>query len=104
MRRLFLALALALLPSGCATWDAETIPPQDLPPDLQATAPRNVDLLQLAALGAPVEAEPRIQPGDLLEVTVSDLASENAAYPMPVRVQGDDTIRLPLVGSVPVGT
>jgi protein involved in polysaccharide export with SLBB domain len=104
MRRLCLALALTLLPVGCATWDTETILPQQLPPDLQATAVRTVDLLQLAALGAPVEAEQRIQPGDLLEVTVSDLTSENAAYPIPVRVQGDGTIRLPLVGSVPVGT
>jgi protein involved in polysaccharide export with SLBB domain len=104
MQRLCLVMALALLPLGCATWDAETIPPQDLPPDLRATAPRQVNLLQLATLGAPVEVEQRIQPGDLLEVSVSDLASENAAYPIPVRVLADGTVRLPLVGPVPVGT
>jgi polysaccharide export outer membrane protein len=104
MQRLYLVLGLALFPLGCATWDTGTILPQDLPAELQARAPQNVDLLQLAALGPPVEPEQRIQSGDVLEVTVSDLANENASYPIPVRVQNDGTIRLPLVGSVPVAT
>src|SRR5262249_9008032 len=49
-----------------------------------------------------VQPEYRIAPGDLLEVTVSDLVGENQFYPLPLRVLDDGAIRLPLAGPVAV--
>jgi protein involved in polysaccharide export with SLBB domain len=58
--------------------------------------------LQLASLGTPTRSEYQIHPGDLLEVTISDLVGESQFYPLPVRVLEDGSIRLPLAGSVTV--
>jgi polysaccharide export outer membrane protein len=102
MQRYLWLLAVALLPSGCATWSSGTIPPDQIAPELQAASPKKVSPLQLAALGGPVQAEYRIQPGDLLDVTVSDLMGENITHSMPVRVQEDGTVLLPLAGTVSI--
>jgi len=102
MRRMWLLLPLALGPVGCMNWQAGTIAPRQLASDLQASAPRTVEPLQLASLGAPVHSRYLIQPGDLLDVAVSNLVGEGQAYPVPTRVQPDGSVRLPLVGSVTV--
>jgi len=104
MQRLLLLLPVALCSTGCMSWWMGTVPPEKLGPELRAQAPKHLKPLQLAALGAPVQAEYRIQPGDLLDVTVSDLLTENATFPVPARVQEDGTVLLPLVGRVGVST
>jgi protein involved in polysaccharide export with SLBB domain len=77
-----------------------TVTPDQLSSEMQASAPAKLRPLQLASLGSPVPAQQRIQPGDMLDVTVSDLIGENAYYPVPTRVLEDGTVRLPLVGVV----
>jgi polysaccharide export outer membrane protein len=104
MQRLLLLLPVALCSTGCMSWWMGTVPPESLGPELRAQAPKHLKPLQLAALGVPVQAEYRIQPGDLLDVTVSDLLSENVSFPVPARVQEDGTVLLPLVGRVGVST
>lgn len=100
MRKLLLILPLVFLPAGCAQWRTNTITPDQLAADMQATAPPRLKPLQLAALGSPVSSEFHIHPGDMLDVTVSDLIGENVFYPVPTRVLEDGTVRLPLVGPV----
>jgi protein involved in polysaccharide export with SLBB domain len=77
-----------------------TVTPDQLAADMQATSPPRLKPLQLASLGNPVTSEFRIHPGDMLDVTVSDLIGENMFYPVPTRVMEDGTVRLPLVGPV----
>jgi len=100
MQRLLLLLPVLFLPAGCASWKHQTIAPEELSADMQATMPARLRPLQLASLGGPVTSEIRIHSGDMLDVTVSDLIGENAYYPVPTRVLDDGTVRLPLVGSV----
>ena len=100
MRRLLLILPIVILPAGCASWRMRTVTADQLPTEMQATAPARLRPLQLASLGSPVTSEFRIHPGDMLDVTVSDLIGENQYYPVPTRVMEDGTVRLPLVGSV----
>ncbi|HEV3257726.1 MAG TPA: polysaccharide biosynthesis/export family protein [Gemmataceae bacterium] len=102
MRRILFLLPLALGPLGCTSWQAGTIAPGQLESRLQASAPRSVQPLQLASLGAPVHSRYLIQAGDLLDVSVSNLVGEGQAYPVPTRVQPDGSVRLPLVGTVTV--
>jgi protein involved in polysaccharide export with SLBB domain len=73
-----------------------------LPTDVQAQAPTKLKTLQLAALGTPTRSDYQVHPGDLLEVTISDLVGENQFYPLPVRVLEDGSVRLPLIGPVNV--
>ncbi len=100
MRRLPLLLVILFLPTGCASWRMKTVTTDQLTADMQAMAPARLRPLQLASLGSPVTSEFRIHPGDMLDVTVSDLIGENQYYPVPTRVLEDGTIRLPLVGSL----
>jgi polysaccharide biosynthesis/export protein len=100
MRRLLFILPILILPAGCASWKTRTITTEQLPAEMQATAPARLRPLQLASLGSPVTSEFHIHPGDMLDVTVSDLIGENQFYPVPTRVMEDGTVRLPLVGPV----
>jgi len=100
MRKLLLIVPILILPAGCAHWKAKTITADELTADMQATTPARLRPLQLASLGSPVTSDFRIHPGDMLDVTVSDLIGENQYYPVPTRVLDDGTIRLPLVGSL----
>jgi protein involved in polysaccharide export with SLBB domain len=59
-------------------------------------------ILQLASLGTPTRSDYQIHPGDLLEVTISDLVGDSQFYPLPVRVLEDGSVRLPLAGPVTV--
>ena len=102
MRRLLLYLPIVCCSVGCASWKKNTIAPNELPAVVQAQAPAKLKTLQLATLGSPVQPEYRIEPGDLLEVTISDLVGENQFSPLPLRVLEDGTIRLPLAGPVAV--
>jgi len=103
MRRFVPPLAILLCCSlGCASWKRGTVGPAEIPTEVQAQAPAKLKTLQLAALGTPTRSEYQIHPGDLLEVTISDLVGENQFYPLPVRVLDDGSIRLPLTGPVTV--
>jgi polysaccharide export outer membrane protein len=100
MRQFMLLLPIAFVSTGCLSWRAGTIAPNELQPQLQAKAPAPITALQLANLGAPVHSRVVIAPGDLLDVSVSNLTGENQGYPIPVRVGDDGCIQLPLVGPV----
>jgi protein involved in polysaccharide export with SLBB domain len=102
MRRFVPPLAILCCALGCASWKRGTVGPAELPTEVQAQAPAKLKTLQLAALGTPTRSEYQIHPGDLLEVTISDLVGENQFYPLPVRVLEDGSIRLPLTGAVTV--
>ncbi|MBV9123935.1 MAG: polysaccharide export protein, partial [Planctomycetes bacterium] len=95
---------LLLGSAGCLSWKSGTIAPAQLPEELQARAPQTLTSFHLSALGGPMPSQYRFQPGDLLDVTISDLVSENQPYTVPARVQEDGTIRLPLVGQVAVNS
>ena len=78
---------------------------KDLKPEYQPKAIRRSKTLDLAKLGRPVEAETRIQPGDLLQVSCSDLVEESKKETFPVHVDEDGGISLPLLSQrVPVAT
>ncbi len=100
MRRLLGVLPFLVLFTGCASWRMKTVTTDELGAEMQASAPARLRPLQLASLGGPVAPQMKIQPGDMLDVTVSDLIGENQYYPVPTRVLEDGTVRLPLVGSV----
>jgi polysaccharide export outer membrane protein len=100
MRRLLSVLPFVVLLTGCASWRMQTVTPDEIGGEMQASAPAKLRPLQLASLGSPVPPQMKIQPGDMLDVTVSDLIGENQYYPVPTRVLEDGTVRLPLVGSV----
>jgi len=102
MQRILWYLPILCCSAGCMSWRSGTVTPVALGPEVQAQAATKLKSLQLASLGTPVQSEYRIQPGDLLEVTISDLVGENQFYPLPARVLTDGTIRLPLVGPVAV--
>jgi polysaccharide biosynthesis/export protein len=100
MRNLVGILPTLILFTGCASWRMQTVTPDQIGAEMQASAPAKLRPLQLASLGAPVQSEFHIHPGDMLDVTVSDLIGENQYYPVPTRVLEDGTVRLPLVGAV----
>ena len=100
MRRLMLLLPVVLALTGCMSWRSGTIATSELQPQLQAKAPSPISALQLANLGAPVTSRVVIGPGDLLDISVSNLAGENQGYPVPVRVGDDGCVQLPLVGPI----
>jgi polysaccharide export outer membrane protein len=102
MRQFLFLIPVLACPLGCTHWRQGTIQPTELDPGLQAHAPPLVKPLQLANLGAPTHPRYMIQPGDLLDVSVMNLAGENQASTIPARVANDGTICLPLVGPVPV--
>ncbi len=100
LRRLVLLLPIVSWAAGCATWKHNTIAPEELTADLQPGTTKTLKPTQIARLGAPLQEEHRNRPGDLLEVTVPDLLTENQSDPLPTRVLEDGTIRLPFIGSV----
>src|SRR5262249_11006097 len=80
MRRLLIFLPIFCCSVGCSSWKMRTVTPSELPSEARAQAPTKLKSLQLATLGSPVSPEYQIQPGDLLEVTISDLVGENQFY------------------------
>jgi protein involved in polysaccharide export with SLBB domain len=82
-----------------------TIAVKDLQPAYQAASSHPVKTADLAKLALPFEAEARIQVGDLLEVSCSDVLEESKRETFPVHVADDGTISLPLVPDrLPVGS
>ena len=73
MRRLLGVLPFLVLFTGCASWRMKTVTTDELGAEMQASAPARLRPLQLASLGSPVPPQMKIQPGDMLDVTVSGL-------------------------------
>ncbi|MBV9126088.1 MAG: polysaccharide biosynthesis/export family protein, partial [Planctomycetes bacterium] len=80
---------------GCATTGQVSV--RDLPAQYEAQSVRPVKALDFAKLARPSEQQRHIQSGDLLEVTCSDLLAESKKETIPVRVDPDGAITLPLL-------
>jgi protein involved in polysaccharide export with SLBB domain len=89
--------------AGCASRGA--IPVQAMRPEYEPPAARVVKTLDLTKLSRPTDEENRLQPGDFIEVTCSNLFEEARKETFPLRVEGDGTVSLPLLRNrVPVAT
>ncbi len=103
----FAWMLLACLP-GCATSGAVSI--KDIRPEYLAQPARVVKTLDLTKLARPTEAQSKVQPGDVLEVTCYNLFEESSrerkeTETFPVRVGSDGGVTLPLLSHrVPVGS
>ena len=85
---------------GCATQGAMAI--KDVPADYLAPPAKLVKTLDLTKLARPTEAQNRLLPGDVLEVTCANLFEESSretreSETFPVRVAADGTVCLPLL-------
>src|SRR5262249_19438389 len=103
LRKLLLpvfALALLAFLQGCATQGAIAV--RDVRPEYLAPPPKLVKTLDLTKLARPTEAQNRLLPGDVLEVTCSNLFEESSreskeTETFPVRITSDGTVSLPLL-------
>jgi polysaccharide export outer membrane protein len=98
-RTLCLLAALVGVLAGCGTGcvNSGTISARELRPEYQPGLVRAAKTLDLAKLGRPSDPEARIQAGDLLEVSCSDLIEERKKDTFPVRVEEDGHVTLPLL-------
>lgn len=74
-----------------------TISANDLKPDYKPQPVEFAKTADLAKLARPSEVETRINAGDLLEVSCSDLVEESKRETFQARVADDGTISLPLI-------
>lgn len=96
-----LLLLLTLLTTGCHR--GEILSPSQLPPEYMASHARTAQRLNLTGFARAGTNSQQIIPGDLLQVAVATgLEREDQAPWPPIRVSGQGTIDLPLVGAVPV--
>ena len=98
MATIALRALAALSLAGCVSRGA--IPVTKLPAEYQAEAASRVKTLDLARVAQPVDDEPRIHSGDILEVSVSNLFQPNETETIPVRVEDDGKIRLPMLDPI----
>lgn len=89
---------LAVL-AGCSHVDYQA---HRLPLDMQATVGARQTPLDLSQLARRAYQSDRIYHGDTLELTIASGLEQQPPRPMPVRVDEDGTVKLPLVGSVPL--
>jgi protein involved in polysaccharide export with SLBB domain len=92
--------ALLLCLPGCATYDAVSV--NDVRPEYLAAPSRAVKTLDLTKLARPTESQSRLQPGDVLQITCSNLFEESTrekkeSETFPVRIAPDGTVTLPLL-------
>ena len=85
---------------GCAS---HVYRASQLPPELMAPPPLNLDTINLSGLSDQSVSAEVIQPGDVLEVTMVTDYAKFTTSTTPVRVADDGTIVVPLVGRVSVG-
>ncbi len=94
------SLACCALLAGC---HAGVYRPGTLPPQYSAPAPVSGAFTNLSQLArAPVDSQ-QIQPGDVLEVTLSTGLEEEKPQTHALRVDPGGMVNVPLVGGVPVG-
>lgn len=92
-----LAVALACL-CGCTS----AIRPKNLPPELQAPLPNDVQNVDLTRLTSFAVSKDLIQPGDVLEVTILSGYTEGHPLSTPIRVKDNGWASVPFVGEVEV--
>ncbi len=92
-----LAVALACL-AGCSS----AIRPKNLPPELQAPPPNDVQNVDLTRLTSFAVSKDLVQPGDVLEVTILSGYTEGHPLTSPVRVKDNGWASVPFVGDVEV--
>ena len=92
-------LSLVVCLSGChrAIYDARS-----LPPSFRAPVVVDVQSLDLSRLASADVSSETVQTGDVLDVTVVTGAPGEIPESWPLRVGGDGTVNVPLVGIVPV--
>jgi polysaccharide export outer membrane protein len=73
-----------------------------LPPDLLIAAKPDVQDLNLARIASPGGDQSRVDPGDLVEVTIASGRDGEEPAPVATRVAENGTADIPLVGPVPV--
>src|SRR5688572_28877606 len=89
--------------AGCAT-QVGLLVARNLPGEYHAPAISPVKVGGLAKLGRPADQEHRIQPGERLEVSCSNLVEEIKTETFSVRVEDDGTVSVPLLSKrLPVG-
>src|ERR1700722_18228458 len=81
--------------AGCASNDAVTA--RNLKQEYWATEMKAVKIGGLAKLGLPTEKEHRIQAGERVEISCSDLFEEIKTETFSVRVGNDGAVSLPLL-------
>jgi protein involved in polysaccharide export with SLBB domain len=94
------ALGFLACLQGCATQGAIAV--RDVRPEYLAPPPKPVKTLDLTKLARPTEAQNRLLPGDVLEVSCSNLFEESSreskeSETFPVRIASDGTVSLPLL-------
>jgi len=98
---LFLRMTLAAVAtlSGCAE---RVFRADRLPVELSARLPVPIDMINLSGLADQPAQTDVICPGDILEVSMLTDYSKLTTTATPVRVAGDGTVEVPLVGRVQV--
>ena len=93
-------LAIGSVGSGCAS---RTYRVANLPPELVAPAPLDLNAINLTGLANSSVSVEVIQPGDVLDVSVVTDYTKLTTTTTPVRVADDGTVVIPLVGCVNIG-
>ena len=93
-------LAIGSVGVGCAS---RTFHAANLPPELAAPAPLDLEAINLTGLANSSVSVKVIQPGDVLDVSMVTDYTKLTTTTTPVRVADDGTVVIPLVGSVNLG-
>jgi polysaccharide export outer membrane protein len=102
-RWIWLVLHLFAVMSGAGCRSIVEYTARDLPPEIRSLSdrgPKNVDLSRIARQSISANV---IYPGDVLDVTIASGAETTPPQPVPIRVDDQGNVELPLVGSVTVG-
>ena len=102
-RREAAKLLLAALTSSVSACQSTAYVAEKLPAELIAPPPIHKDEIDLSRLTGPPARNDVIQPGDLLEVSVTTGIEDHTAPLWPVRVSKTGMVVVPIVGQVPVG-
>ena len=97
MLAIVLLVPFAVGATGCATTQYYAA---DLPPQLNAPAIENPQIIDLTKFAIPAASNELIDRGDVLEVTISAGLSEKDTFTFPVRVNERGVANLPVIGDV----
>jgi polysaccharide biosynthesis/export protein len=100
LRLATVALLWMFISLGCA---GRPYRAANLPPELTAPPPLNLDKINLSGLANNSVSVEVIQPGDVLDVSIVTDYTKLSTTTTPVRVADDGTVIVPLVGKVAVG-
>jgi polysaccharide export outer membrane protein len=97
--RLFLIALATIVAIGC---HQQALKASKLPPEFRAARRAHRDTINLATIAAPGGGESRIDPGDLLELTIATGRDEEKPIKVLTRVSDAGSADIPLVGAVQV--